>query len=160
MPHASLWVLLAIPFLVGVVRVASGGSDDHSAASQRPQKHYVAADEQLVVEIYVRDVKRSAAFYEKLGFKIRRREPLFVELGWDDSRLYLEQIPGQPAPPKTLVANIRIMVPDVDRCWTQCGELKLPVVKPIADRDYGLRDFTVASPDGVGLRFASRLPKK
>jgi hypothetical protein len=49
------------------------------------------------------------------------------------------------------------MVPDVDRYWTLCGDMKLPVVKPIADRDYGLRDFTVVSPDGVGLRFATRL---
>ncbi len=36
--------------------------------------------------------------------------------------------------------------------------MNLTVVKEIADRDYGLRDFTVVSPDGIGLRFASRLP--
>jgi hypothetical protein len=82
----------------------------------------------------------------------------FVELGWDESRLYLEQIPAQPDPPKTLVANIRILVPDIDRFWSKCGEMNLTVVKEIADRDYGLRDFTVVSPDGIGLRFASRLP--
>ena len=76
------------------------------------------------------------------------------------SRLFLEQIPGQPAPPKTLVANIRIMVPDVDRYGKLCSDLKLPVVKPIAHRDYGLSDFTVVSPDGIGLRFASWLAKK
>jgi hypothetical protein len=33
-----------------------------------------------------------------------------------------------------------------------CSEPTLPIVKPIADRDYRLRDFTVISPDGVGLR--------
>jgi hypothetical protein len=37
--------------------------------------------------------------------------------------------------------------------------MKLRVVKAIADRYYGRRDFTVISPDGVGLRFASRLAK-
>jgi hypothetical protein len=30
----------------------------------------------------------------------------------------------------------------------------------VADRDYGLRDFTVLDPDGFGLRFASRLPDR
>jgi len=158
MPHPSLWFVIFIPLTVGVVHAAAARSDDHSSSS--PSTKYVEADEQLVVEIYVRDVKQSAAFYEKLGFKIRRKEPGFVELGWESSRLFFEQIPGQPAPPKTLVANIRVMVPDVDRYWTLCGDMKLPVVKPIADRDYGLRDFTVVSPDGVGLRFASRLAKK
>jgi catechol 2,3-dioxygenase-like lactoylglutathione lyase family enzyme len=159
MPHASLCLLIAIPLIVAVVHVAAGQSDDGTEPT-RPGKKYVESDEQLVVEVYVRDVKQSATFYEKLGFKIRRKEPGFVELGWESSRLFLEQIPGQPAPPKTLVANIRIMVPDVDRYWTLCSRMKLPVVKPIADRDYGLRDFTAISPDGVGLRFASRLAKK
>jgi catechol 2,3-dioxygenase-like lactoylglutathione lyase family enzyme len=159
MQQVSLCLLIAIPLIVGVVHVAAGQSDDGTAPS-RPGKKYVESDEQLVAEIYVRDVKQSAALYERLGFKIRRREPGFVELGWESSRLFLEQIPGQPVPPKTLVANIRIMVADVDRYWTLCGDMKLPIVKPIADRDYGLRDFTVISPDGVGLRFATRLRKE
>jgi len=121
---------------------------------------YVEAHEQLIVELYVRDVKRSTSFYEKLGFKAVRTESDFVELGWDDSRLYLEQIPGQPDPPATLVANVRIMVPDVDRYWKLCQEMKLPVQRAIGDRYYGLRDFTVVSPDGIGLRFAAKLGKK
>jgi catechol 2,3-dioxygenase-like lactoylglutathione lyase family enzyme len=121
---------------------------------------YVEAAEQLIVEIYVCDIKQSTAFYERLGFKAVRKEPTFVELGWDDSRLYLEQLADQPAPPTTLVANVRIMVPDVDRYWKLCQEMKLPVKRAIGDRYYGLRDFTVVSPDGIGLRFASKLKAK
>ena len=113
-----------------------------------------------MVELYVRNIKESTAFYEKLGFKILRGEPTFVELGWESSRLFLEQLPGQPAPPATLVANIRIMVPDVDRYWDLTRQMKLTVKHPIGDRYYGLRDFTVVSPDGIGLRFASNLAKK
>jgi hypothetical protein len=52
------------------------------------------------------------------------------------------------------------MVSDVDRYWKLCQELKLPVKRKIGDRYYGLRDFTVVSPDGIGLRFASKLGKK
>jgi hypothetical protein len=88
MPHASLCLLIAIPLIVGVVHVAAGQSDDGTEPSQ-PGKKYVEANEQLVVEIYVRDVKQSAAFYEKLGFKVRRKEPGFLELGWESSRLFL-----------------------------------------------------------------------
>jgi hypothetical protein len=38
--------------------------------------------------------------------------------------------------------------------------MHLPVIRAIGDRYYGLRDFTVVSPDGIGLRFASYLKKK
>ena len=31
------------------------------------------------------------------------------------------------------------------------------VLSPIADRVYGLRDFTIIDPDGVGVRFGTRL---
>ncbi len=138
---------------------AAGAAEEEQpdATSDRP---YVEAREQLIVELYVRNVKQSTAFYERLGFKVVRKEPTFVELGWADSRLYLDQVAGQPEPPATLVANVRIMVPDVDRYWKLCQEMKLPVKHAIGDRYYGLRDFTVVSPDGIGLRFASKLEQK
>lgn len=31
------------------------------------------------------------------------------------------------------------------------------VIRPVENRSYGLRDFTIAGPDGIGLRFATRL---
>jgi len=37
------------------------------------------------------------------------------------------------------------------------NEVGATVVIPIADRYYGLRDFTMADPDGFGVRFASLL---
>ena len=49
------------------------------------------------------------------------------------------------------------MVANVDECWKRANELGAPVVVPIADRYYGLRDFTIADPDGFGVRFASLL---
>jgi catechol 2,3-dioxygenase-like lactoylglutathione lyase family enzyme len=133
---------------------------DQPAPNKQAPVKYVEAAEQLIVELYVRDVKQSTAFYEQLGFKAVRKEPTFVELGWHDSRLYLEQIPGQPEPPATVVANVRIMVSDVDHYWKLSQDLKLPVKRAIGNRYYGLRDFTVVSPDGIGLRFASKLKPK
>lgn len=145
--------------LLAILIAAGTAIAEAPSAAVAAEEAYVASGEQLVVELYVRNVKDSAAFYEKLGFKRLRGEPTFVELGWEQSRLFLEQIAGQPAPPATLVANIRIMVPDVDRYWKTCQEMQLPVKRAIGNRYYGLRDFTVVSPDGVGLRFASLLSK-
>jgi catechol 2,3-dioxygenase-like lactoylglutathione lyase family enzyme len=113
--------------------------------------------EQLVLELYVRNISASADFYQRLGFRLLRAEPHFVELAWGQGVLYLEEIADAPAPGGPIVGNVRVLVDDVDRYWTLAQEQGCTVVKPIDDRYYGLRDFTIAGPDGVGLRFATRL---
>jgi uncharacterized glyoxalase superfamily protein PhnB len=50
-----------------------------------------------------------------------------------------------------------VMVPRVDDCWQLARESGARIVVPIADRYYGLRDFTIADPDGFGVRFATLL---
>jgi catechol 2,3-dioxygenase-like lactoylglutathione lyase family enzyme len=126
---------------------------------------YVPPVEQLVTEIVVRDIKRSIDFYRRLGFELLRDAGDFVELTWDDHRLYLAELSAfpeigvieLPAPPKFPLANIRVMVPDVDDRWRAAKEIGAQIVIPVGDRYYGLRDFTLADPDGFGIRFASRL---
>ena len=113
--------------------------------------------DQLVLELYTRNISVSVDFYQRFGFRVVRSEPHFVELGWDRTQLYLEEVEGAPEPGGRLVGNVRVLVPDVDRYWTLAQELGCTVIKPIEDRYYGLRDFTIAGPDGVGLRFATRL---
>jgi uncharacterized glyoxalase superfamily protein PhnB len=49
------------------------------------------------------------------------------------------------------------MVPDVDAWWRRATDVGARVLSPVADRDYGLRDFTIADPDGFGIRFATRI---
>ena len=49
------------------------------------------------------------------------------------------------------------MVQRVDDYWKLALESGAPVVVPIGDRYYGLRDFTIADPDGFGVRFAANL---
>ena len=113
--------------------------------------------EQLVVELMVRDLDRSVALYTALGFALERRDGAFAALRWGDRRLFLDERPDLPPPAGPARANVRILVPDVDRLWALAQDLGLAVERPIADRYYGLRDFTVLDPDGFGLRFASRL---
>jgi catechol 2,3-dioxygenase-like lactoylglutathione lyase family enzyme len=119
--------------------------------------NYVSSNEQLVIEIYVRDLRHSLAFYQQLGFRLLRQEPEFAELAWEDSRLMLEEFKQMPSPPPFPVANIRVMVPDVDEYWALAQRMGARIFKKIDDRYYGLRDFTLVGPDGIGIRFATEL---
>ena len=126
---------------------------------------YVHPTEQLVTEIVVTDISRSAAFYRALGFELLRDGGDFMELTWEDHRLFLAELSafrdvnGAAVAPRAALpmANIRVMVPNVDDYWKLANEIGATVIVPIADRYYGLRDFTIIDPDGFGVRFASLL---
>ncbi|TMB06597.1 MAG: hypothetical protein E6J70_00315 [Deltaproteobacteria bacterium] len=143
------------------MRVTSSrsGSEDTSMTG------YVHPTEQLVTEILVRDIRRSRDFYLRLGFELLRDGGDFIELTWEDHRLFLAELSAfhdvhdadVPAPPGFPLANVRVMVPNVDDCWRLANAIGARIVVPIADRYYGLRDFTIADPDGFGVRFASTL---
>ena len=120
-------------------------------------KRYADVGEQLVIEFYVRNVKESCEFYRGLGFDVVRDAGNCVELKWEDALLFLEETKDAPLPPPYPIGNIRIMVPNIDDYWTLAKKLGAQVIRPIEHRSYGLRDFTIAGPDGLGLRFATRL---
>jgi catechol 2,3-dioxygenase-like lactoylglutathione lyase family enzyme len=126
---------------------------------------YVDPTEQLVTEIVVRDIRRSTEFYRRLGFALLHDGGDFVELTWEDHRLFLAEPSafhevdhvGPPSPPPLPLANVRVMVSNVDDYWRLANESGARIIVPIADRYYGLRDFIIADPDGFGVRFASAL---
>jgi catechol 2,3-dioxygenase-like lactoylglutathione lyase family enzyme len=113
--------------------------------------------EQLVIELYVRDFKVSCAFYQAFGFRMVRDEGDFAELQWEDGLLFLEANPNAPPPLSFPIGNMRILVPNVDDYWTLSQQMGVQVIRSVENRSYGLRDFTIAGPDGLGLRFATRL---
>ena len=126
---------------------------------------YVDPTEQLVTEIAVRDIRRSVTFYRRLGFELLRDGGDFVELTWEDHRLFLAELSAfrdargaaLATPPRFPLANVRVMVPNVDEYWKLANDIGARIIVPVADRYYGLRDFTIADPDGFGVRFASVL---
>ena len=134
------------------------------------QKKYVDSTEQLVTEIVVRDIQRSTKFYRELGFEVLRDDGDFVELTWEDHQLYIAELSAYheidnddtelPEPPKFPLANIRVMVPNVDDYWKLIKKMGVQIVIPIADRHYGLRDFIISDPDGFGVRFATPSSQK
>lgn len=126
---------------------------------------YVDSTEQLVTEIVVRSMKRSVEFYRSLGFELLRDGGDFVELTWEDHRLFLAEVSafrdvaqaGSAPAPQFPAANLRVMVANVDDYWRMANEIRARIVVPISNRYYGLRDFTIADPDGFGIRFASNI---
>jgi catechol 2,3-dioxygenase-like lactoylglutathione lyase family enzyme len=116
----------------------------------------VPATEQLVVEVYVRSLDRALDFYLSLGFEVVERKTGFASLGWEGHLFFLDERPHFEPPPSPQ-ANVRVMVPDVDAWWRRATGAGARVLASIADRDYGLRDFTIADPDGFGIRFATRI---
>ena len=119
-------------------------------------ENYVPANEQLIVEVYTNHYEASLAFYLSYGFRVVRDEGNFAELGWEDSRLFIEAVADAPVA-SVNIGNLRVMVADVDAYWQLAQQQNAEIIHPIADRDYGLRDFTIAGPDGLGLRFATEL---
>src|SRR5512143_2412947 len=97
---------------------------------------YVEPTEQLVTEIVVKDIQRSARFYRLLGFVLLRDGGDFVELTWEDHRLFLAQPSAfreiDRAAPSTILqfpgANVRVMVPNVDDYWTRAHEIGAQII--------------------------------
>jgi catechol 2,3-dioxygenase-like lactoylglutathione lyase family enzyme len=116
---------------------------------------YVDPTEQLVTAIVVGDIRRSVDFYRRLGFELLHDGGDFVELTWEDHRLFLAELSAfrdargaaLTAPPAFPLANVRVMVPDVDECWKRANALGAWIITPVGDRYYGLRDFIISDPD-------------
>ena len=118
---------------------------------------YVDATDQLVTEIFVRDINKSKDFYRRLGFELREDKGSWVALSWEGHHLFLDERKNMPTHPDFPQANMRIMVPNVDNYWKLATEMNAKVLSPIEDRSYGLRDFTILDPDGFGVRIGTRL---
>ena len=111
---------------------------------------------QGIVEIVGPDLERALAFYLSLGFELLRRTGPFAVVHWQGQRLFLAE--DAKATTGQRWTNLRIMVPDVDAIWARVNALGYQPGNAIGDREYGLRDFTVADPSGFEIRFAQALP--
>jgi catechol 2,3-dioxygenase-like lactoylglutathione lyase family enzyme len=117
---------------------------------------YIDPREQLVVEVFVRDLARSVAFYQALAFELLDEKAGFATLGWEGCRIFLDERPDAPRPGHPQ-ANVRVMVADIHAAWQRAQALGAPILTELADRGYGLLDFTVLDPDGFGVRFGTRV---
>ena len=112
---------------------------------------------QGVIELLVPDLETMLAFYTRLGFDLDCRHDGFAVLSGYGFRLFLAQDTHVPCPPQRQ-CNLRIIVDDVESVRALARQAGAPVSRELADRGYGLRDFSVTGPTGFGLRFAQLLP--
>jgi catechol 2,3-dioxygenase-like lactoylglutathione lyase family enzyme len=106
---------------------------------------------QLVAEVVVPDLDETIGFLVALGFRVERIDGTFAVLRWDDSYLFVAE--NDAATTTSRWIYIRVIVSDVDAMWLKATQLGR-IVNTIGDRTYGLRDFIVAGPGGVEIRFA------
>jgi predicted enzyme related to lactoylglutathione lyase len=55
-----------------------------------------------------------------------------------------------------LGVEIVLEVDDVDGCHERVADSGHPILEPLRDRPWGLRDFRISDPDGYYLRLTSR----
>lgn len=112
-------------------------------------------DAQGVAEIVGVDLEAMLSFYRSLGFRVDRRTGPFAVVSGFRMRIFLAE--SADAPTYNRWVNLRIIVPDVDVVWECINAIKVPIVHPVADRPWGLRDFVVGDPCGFEIRFAQVL---
>lgn len=97
----------------------------------------------------VKDMAKAEAFYtDVLGFKkvFENGRPVgFMILKRDAGELHLTLQPIYKAPAFNVA---HMMVDDVDALHAACQNYGLRIIKRLQDKDYGLRAFVFADPDG------------
>lgn len=99
--------------------------------------------------IGVTDMAQATTFYRDLfGFEVAftNGDPvIFTILEKDAAELHLLLAPGHHGPDFNVA---HVFVDDVDALHRRCIATGVPIVKAIADKDYGMRAFVIADPDG------------
>lgn len=112
----------------------------------------------IAATLLVGDMDRALAFYVGvLGFEktFQNGDPVgFVILRRDDAELHLTLQRNHKAPPFNVA---HMMVGDVDRVHALCQSHGLRIIKRLQDKDFGLRAFVFADPDGNRIDVGQRI---
>ncbi len=141
----------------------SGGRIHWAPPRSEPPPRYP-----VIVELFVRDVAASRAFYEALGFVAANawskgawmeREGVGIRLELDD---HVAAGPHYFTPnigrhPRGTGVEIVVQVSDVEAVHAAAVESGLNIVKGLQDRPWNCTDFRLADPDGYFLRITSPL---
>lgn len=122
---------------------------------------------QAVFDAYVNDLLNTVSFLSKFGFQVLHLEKNAATLKWGNSLLLVrdaaEELAGGTKEAwnsdVSCVGNVRALVDNVDEYYCLAQDTPgVTIVKPLKDRDYGLRDFTVLGPNNMTLRVGARIP--
>ena len=123
----------------------------------------------LRLELFALDMEASIAFYTRvLAFELARHEPGdYASLRLGGVVLGIGPVAKLPeeggyfgreiaALRRGLGVEIVIEVDDVDGWHERVAASGHPILEPLRDRPWGLRDFRISDPDGYYLRVTSR----
>jgi len=98
------------------------------------------------------DLDHTAAFYAPAGFTEAKRHADYLLL--HNGGVELHFVRQDAVTPGTCFVHVT----DSAKLWKQLRHLNVGGVGQVADRDQGLREFTLTDPDGNQVRFGSPQP--
>jgi catechol 2,3-dioxygenase-like lactoylglutathione lyase family enzyme len=98
------------------------------------------------------DLSRTGEFYAALGFAEAERHDGYLLLQNAGVELHFAQ--RDEVNPGTCYVHVG----DATKLWKQLRDRGVDGVGPIADEEYGLREFAVTDPDGNRVRVGSPMP--
>jgi len=123
----------------------------------------------LRLELFALDMEASIAFYTRvLAFDLARHEPGdYASLRLGGVVLGIGPVAKLPEEGgyfgrdiatfrRGLGVEIVLEVDDVDGCYERVADSGHPILEPLRERSWGLRDFRICDPDGYYLRITSR----
>lgn len=115
----------------------------------------------LAPQFLVDDLRRSIGFYEKLGFTFGEPWEGFYAIGHlDGLELHLKEAPKNLAERKYRRDNEHLDaaagVDGVEAFYDRCVANGATILKPLADTEWGTRDFYLEDPDGYIIAFGGR----
>ena len=146
-------VLLILSFLCFFV--AKFGSNWLRMSTMKPRVTSFAP------QFLVDDLKRSIAYYQKIGFTFGEPWEGFYAIGvLDGLELHLKEAPKNDAARQHKRNNEHLDasagVDGIEAFYEQCVDNGVTIIKPIAATEWGTKDFYVEDPDGHIISFGGR----
>ena len=108
----------------------------------------------------VRDLAVEADYYkEKLGFKLDFTAPGWEFLSFGDFKVMLGECPDEMTAEATGNHSwyAHVIVENVDDIYDEFRGRGAAVLSPIADKPWGVREFSVVTPDGHRIGFGQEI---
>ncbi|HJQ11627.1 MAG TPA: VOC family protein [Gemmatimonadaceae bacterium] len=112
-------------------------------------------------QFLVDDLARSMSYYEKLGFTFGDPWEGFYAIGTlDGLELHLKEAPKNKAERQHRRDNEHLDaaagVDGIEVFYEQCVANGATILRPLADTEWGTRDFYIEDPDGYVISFGGR----
>ena len=115
----------------------------------------------LAPQFLVDDLKRSIAYYRRIGFNFGEPWEGFYAIGTlDGLELHLKEAPRNQEQRRYRRENEHLDaaagVEGIEAFYDQCVANKAMIIKPLTATEWGTKDFYVEDPDGYIISFGGR----